>query len=596
MGKRQRWKPTSTIAAAALYAAFWLASWAPGGAPLAGPSPPHLAGGPVFTPESEAGWRQRYPTTLLVRLIDADGTPLANRPVAYRLQSAASSPSSPRWTPAERMNAGGDTDADGRLVVEAGWLTPERASWYGPYRLELRLTDEAGDVWRGRVVVPRHQQPGALDLGDVALERRSPFFTGRILDERGEPAAGVPVFFDDCWPYPTWWWEDDVELVHWGPLIAGFADAEGRFEFHEEDLPHGVRGVAPERVRVESPGHAPIATPPIRGSERTLELGLVPGGSLSVRIDAPSELLERLPASARLVSSGAPTPRRIERVGSQVLDFPSHHLGEHRLSLIFGAVQREVARVRIPAPGEAVPHAEVHLDFGHGLAARRLQLVSDYGQAGSWSEIRELPDGPVHTHFPAIAGSDEPVLLLPADDVELEVRSENFAPARVRLGPFDSSRSGPCAQVELRPRIEAEFALFPPPDVPAGLWLVVLLVPEDEPVRSHLAVPLDRAGRGRSGALVAGRYRPLLRVEAPYRLSDEMRAALPPDVLAELLSPAAGRAMALGKDLSEKYWAQSMRFDLGPEEAQRLTLPVDAAQVEAAVRAWSKALPEGWRP
>ena len=411
---------------------------------------------------------------LQVRVVDADGSPLAHERVGY---------------------TGCGVTSTATTSLE-GILRFDLPAW-GVGGEPGTLTVNRGTAGRGEVAVPPNLKPGLQDLGTVVLGSVPLLVRGRIVDAGGEPVpgAGITLHASSRDPMTQWShsWDLDSEL-----------DDQGRFEIRRHPSDGALCLLA------SAPGYfgVPVEFQP---GDTGVVLQLQPTGTIVGRVLVDDwALLEHIeiaalpdrPVVGRAMHS---TQARVSRedgrfeVGGlrpgtySVRAYPTNEFHDE-FAIIFDVEVRsgEVARDPRLDP----------FDLRNTVSLCRVSVLDEQGnwvRSGTlhWAEVlmpghrrtRSLDGGPID-------------LLVPCRATNITVRAPGYRPAKRRSVKGDLEiRLQPALPVRLILRAEGDL-----PRPPAHLTALLVAVASDEPVhegvlrfdeRGEVFVLADRPGRMR---------------------------------------------------------------------------------------------------
>ncbi|MFG0315643.1 MAG: hypothetical protein ACF8XB_00115 [Planctomycetota bacterium JB042] len=330
----------------------------------------HDGGRPAGEIELRLVVRRPEELTLVGRLVDVDGTPVAE--TTCRLDDA-------RWFGYSMTRGTGwppsfETDAEGRFdaafVRPGGWLRRPRQEVapgvWAPWPLEVRplLGDGRPDPARRATVVLAEVAPVRHDVGTLRLEEEPLFVEGAVVRPDGTPVAGATVEVTvrrDVRPGTIL---ETLGARHDPRAVRIESDAAGRFEVRAAiaDL-EGMVTATLDGVRSDAVG--------FRRGRRGLRVELVPEGAAEGRVILDAGVpLDRLVLAFRRPASGGGVARRPVR-----LDASGRFRAE---GLRVGAWSFEVS-----VPGEEPPVARVDdvvVEAGVTTADARLDPLDARGR------------------------------------------------------------------------------------------------------------------------------------------------------------------------------------------------------------------------
>ncbi|MBX3463452.1 MAG: carboxypeptidase regulatory-like domain-containing protein [Planctomycetes bacterium] len=301
-------------------------------------------------------------------------------------------------------------------------------------RFELTPMGKPPATAGARAALSTLQGGRRVELGDLVFGALPPLATGVVVDDRGEPIAGVDVRVQG--KLATRRGESWQDL----PQLATRTDDGGAFELLGE-LPPGEL-----RLRGDTDRHF-AATEPLRLQGQRLRLCLERNGIVRGRVllpdwladEAASLTLQPFDEALRETRSRSVPLRR--RGGGRFVVEPLH-AGRYDAIVRVRNVDRPIAVVAdvfVP-PGESRDPRLQALDLQQSLFRYRLRAVDAAGQLvpfdGPIQARLSMPDGAIaEAGFRWQRGRSE--LITPGTQAELVLFGRGFRPQRLVLGPGD---------------------------------------------------------------------------------------------------------------------------------------------------------------
>lgn len=579
--RRSRWRLPGLLLAAALTAC----------GDAAAPPPTAAAPAPTLPGDTFTG-----------RVLDAAGRPVADAQLTFvpDVPTLAALGLAPEATadgeyrrPVERL-AGTRTGVDGRFefavprteIAPPARFTHEARRWllarhaaHAPAAIELPAA--AGEAWPGDIVLPA---PAAA-------------LTGRIVDELGQPVAGVrvrvqPQHASEAHGAPTWSehlsGDGTLELVRM-ELDVRPSDAEGRF---------ALAGLAPGRVkaRLERAGHAArLLGDIVLEPAGTRDLGtlVLPRGRTLAGL-VRDERGQPVPGATLIVVDGFISPdlghESLHAAGSMLLADDLYRGQRARRQLTgadgrfaFAGLQSPAVALLGAAPGfepvlqpalDPAAPAEVELRRAGAITvrlvdggifggvpedARILRVVRVWRSTSGGYELLGVDPLVVLEHD--VERATWRVIGLCETQLAVEVAADGYATELLPL-PADGREVEGVARLELRPGGVIEGRLVDPLGRPlAGLVCTLRhaprrhdtrrdLLPDPQPLLADAgvsAVRSDAEGRWRFDGLVPGLWTVALADRGGVSLEVDLAQGARRDIGDLLVPPASGSARITGE-------------------------------------------------